>query len=113
MFLTDHNGETGEKVESGSAVGLNCIYSSSIESDNCAFAYGITDLHGTVLWGTNSKVQGVPFPVEKGIGSNSIAIADGSYVQEFDHWSRRHRFRVHQNSVRELGMVEMDSHWVT
>lgn len=127
VFLTDADDQRVDNVECGSAVRLNCVYQSSIESDNCAFAYGITDLHGTVLWGTNSKVQGIRFPVRRGLGRNSIdipklhllegsydlsvAVADGSYLHEYDHWSRRYRFRVHQNSVRELGLVEMNSYW--
>lgn len=127
VFLTDEFGNRTDNVESGQQVSLNCIYSSTIESENCAFAFGITDLHGTVLWGTNSKVQGVPFPVKRGTGTNfitiphlrlldgtydlSVAVANGSYSHEYDHWSRKHRFRVHQNTIKELGMVEMNSYW--
>lgn len=127
IFITDEFGNRTDNVESGQLVNLNCVYSSSIDSENCAFAYGITDIHGTVLWGTNSKVQGVPFPMKRGIGTNSItiphlrlldgsydlsvAVANGSYSHEYDHWSRKHRFRVHQSTIKELGMVEMNSSW--
>ena len=128
VFLTDEFGNRTENVESGHTVSLNCVYKSTLEADNCAFAYGITDLHGTVLWGTNSKVQGVPFPMVRGVGTNSItipklhllegtydlsvAIADGTYSHEYDHWSRRHRFHVRQQTVQELGMVQMNSSWI-
>ena len=127
VFLTDQFGQRTENVESGQKVFLNCVYDSTINADNCAFAYGITDLHGTVLWGTNSKVQGIPFPIVRGRGENtivipqlqllegaydlSVAVADGTYSHEYDHWSRRHRFHVYQNSVMELGMVPMNSTW--
>ena len=127
VFLTDEFGSRAENVESGRPVTLNCVYNSTIESDNCSFAYGITDVHGTVLWGTNSKVQGVPFPIKRGNGRNSIsipaipllegafdlsvAIADSTQTHEFDHWSRRHRFHVYQANIQELGMVQMNSSW--
>jgi len=127
VFLTDQFGHRISNLESGQAVMLNCTYSSTINSKNCVFAYGITDLHGTVLWGTNSKLQGAPFPIQRGTGNNSIfipqlrllegtfdisvAIADESYSHEYDHWSRRHRFSVHQNTIMELGIIEMNAHW--
>jgi hypothetical protein len=98
-----------------------------LELANGSFAYGITDIHGNVLWGTNSKVQGVPFPISRGPGNNtitipnlhllegtydlSVAVADGSYSHEYDHWSRRHRFTVRQETVKELGTIRMSSVW--
>jgi ABC-2 type transport system ATP-binding protein len=127
IFLSDERGNRITNIESGQLVNLNCSYQSSLELANGAFAYGITDIHGNVLWGTNSKVQGVPFPISRGPGSNtitipnlhllegtydlSVAVADGSYSHEYDHWSRRHRFNVHQHSVKELGTISMYSFW--
>jgi len=127
VFLSDDAGNRITNVESGQLVNLNCNFNSSIDLQNAAFAYGITDIHGTVLWGTNSKVQGVPFSLSRGAGNNaitipqiqllegtydlSVAIADGSYSHEYDHWSRKHRFTVHQKSVKELGTIKMDSYW--
>jgi ABC-type polysaccharide/polyol phosphate transport system ATPase subunit len=127
VFLSDELGDKVTNVESGKLVNLNCSYQSSIELNNGAFAYGITDIHGNVLWGTNSKVQGVPFPIARGAGNNtvtipnlhlldgtydlSVAVADGSYSHEYDHWSRRHRFTVRQETVKELGMIQMKSFW--
>lgn len=127
VFLSDDAGNRITSIESGQSVQLNCIFNSSIDLKSAAFAYGITDIHGTVLWGTNSKVQGVPFSIPRGQGNNSItiphlqllegtydlsvAIADGAYSHEYDHWSRRHRFKVHQQSVKELGTIRMNSFW--
>jgi ABC-2 type transport system ATP-binding protein len=127
VFLSDTQGNRTSSVESGQAINLNCEFLSSLDSQSVAFAYGITDLHGTVLWGTNSKVQGMPFSVTRGLGRNhitipklqlldgtydlSVAIADATYSHEFDHWSRKHRFNVRQKSIRELGMLQMSSYW--
>ena len=127
IFITNEFGNRTDNVESGHSISLHCVFNSTIEADNCAFAYGITDLHGTVLWGTNSKVQGVPFSIKRGSGTNSIvipnlpllegtydlsvAVADGTYSHEYDHWSKRHRFNVWQDTVKELGMVKMNSVW--
>jgi ABC-type polysaccharide/polyol phosphate transport system ATPase subunit len=127
VYLSDGAGNRISSVESGQLVNLNCEFHSSIDLNSAAFAYGITDIHGTVLWGTNSKVQGVPFQISRGSGHNaitiphlqllegaydlSVAIADGSYSHEYDHWSRKHRFMVFQNSVKELGTVKMNSGW--
>ena len=128
VFLSDATGRRITNVESGQLVHLNCVFESSIELPSAAFAYGITDIHGTVLWGTNSKVQGVPFSIARGSGNNkitipqlqllegtydlSVAIADGSYSHEFDHWSRKYRFTVHQKTVKELGTIKMSSEWL-
>jgi ABC-2 type transport system ATP-binding protein len=127
VFLSDTQGNRTSSVESGQEIHLNCEFHSSLESQSVAFAYGITDMHGTVLWGTNSKVQGIPFSVTRGLGDNSItipqlqllegtydlsvAIADGNYSHEFDHWSRKHRFTVRQQTVKELGTIRMNSKW--
>lgn len=127
IFLSDEAGKRITNVESGQLVNLNCNFNSTIDLQSAAFAYGITDMHGTVLWGTNSKVQGVPFSLSRGRGHNaitiphiqllegtydlSVAIADGSYSHEFDHWSRKHRFSVHQKTVKELGTIKMNSQW--
>lgn len=127
IFLSDDRGNRVTNVESGQQIHLNCVFTSTIDLNSAAFAYGITDIHGTVLWGTNSKVQGVPFSIERGLGSNkitipqlqllegtydlSVAIADGAYSHEFDHWSRKHRFTVRQQSVKELGTIKMNSEW--
>jgi ABC-2 type transport system ATP-binding protein len=127
IFLSDERGNRITNIESGQLVNLNCSYRSSLELANGSFAYGITDIHGNVLWGTNSKVQGVPFPISRGPGNNtitipnlhllegtydlSVAVADGSYSHEYDHWSRRHRFTVRQETVKELGTIRMSSVW--
>jgi ABC-type polysaccharide/polyol phosphate transport system ATPase subunit len=127
VFLSDNLGNRITNVESGQSVNLNCVFHSSIDLKSAAFAYGITDIHGTVLWGTNSKVQGVPFSIARGSGTNfitipnlqllegtydlSVAVADGSYSHEYDHWSRKHRFTVRQQNVKELGTIRMNSEW--
>lgn len=127
VFLSDDFGSRITNIESGQNIKLNCSYQSSIEQNNAIFTYAITDIHGTVLWSTNSKVQGVIFEIAHGPGVNSItipnlhllegtydltvAISDDSYTHEYDHWSRRHRFAVYQQSVKELGVVRMSSYW--
>lgn len=127
VFISDESGLRTDVVDSGRPVSLNCTYESTIESDNCCFAYGITNLHGDVLWGTNSKVQGTPFPVRRGGGSNSlhipslrllegaydlsVAVSNDTNTHTYDHLARTHRFEVRQQSVQELGIVRMDSSW--
>jgi ABC-2 type transport system ATP-binding protein len=127
LFLSDTAGNRTSSVESGQTVDLNCEFNSTLDAHNVTFAYEMTDVHGNVLWGTNSKIQGVPFTVTRGFGRNyitipelqllegsydlSVAVADSSNSHEYDHWSRKRRFTVHQRFMRELGTIRLNSQW--
>jgi hypothetical protein len=83
----------------------------------------IRDLHGTVIWGTNTKFHGfeiprlsehghldlaIPnLPLLAGTYDLSIAISDESEVHEYDHWERARRFTVIQGRHLDQGLVSI------
>ena len=86
-------------------------------------------LHGTNIWGTNTRRSGVKIPEMKGIGhvdlviddlpllngtyDLTVAISDQAEVHPYDHWDKRIRFDVHQDDLHDEGLVTITSHWVT
>jgi ABC-2 type transport system ATP-binding protein len=87
----------------------------------------ITHLHGTNIWGTNTKRKGTKIPHLRGKGfvdleipnlrllegtyDLTIALSDAAEVNAFDHWEKRIRFDVHQNGIYDEGSVALESRW--
>jgi ABC-2 type transport system ATP-binding protein len=127
VYVADEHGRRAEVVDSGRAVTFNCTFDSTIETPSACFSWGISDIHGDVLWGTNSRLHGMPIAVRRGPGTNtltipslqllggtyhlSVAVANETNTHEYDHLQNAHRFEVRQQSVQELGVVRMDSRW--
>lgn len=127
VFFTDESGRRSEVLESGRPMGLNVAYESSIDVANCCFAFGIINLNGVPLWGTNSRIHGMQYPVRRGTGTNrvvipslnlldglydvSTVITDASNTHEYDCLSKTHRFEVRQPNVKEIGLVRMEAKW--
>jgi ABC-type polysaccharide/polyol phosphate transport system ATPase subunit len=115
------------KFHSGKPMSISVVYTSDISLDNCCVAVRITELHGTEVWGTTSERQGVNIPITRGEGSLTLGIADlpllqGTYdisvsisdhgeIHEFDHWEKRTRFEVVQDTMREDGLIHLNTSW--
>jgi hypothetical protein len=115
------------QFHSGKPMSISVLYSSDIALDNCCIAVRITELHGTEVWGTTSERQGVNIPITQGEGSLTLGIADlpllqGTYdisvsisdhgeIHEFDHWEKRTRFEVVQDTMREDGLIHLNTSW--
>jgi ABC-2 type transport system ATP-binding protein len=127
VHVADEQGRRIDVVDSGRPVRLVCGFDSTIELGNSCVTWEISDIHGTVLWSTNSRLHGMPLPVRRGSGSNtlsipglhllegtyllSVAVANETNSHEYDHIQHAHRFEVRQQSVQETGVVRMDSRW--
>ena len=87
----------------------------------------ITHLHGTNVWGTNTKRRAFSLPklfgehwvdleinslpLLEGTYDLTVALSDHSEVHAFDHWEKRIRFDVRQYDTFDEGMVQIDSKW--
>jgi ABC-type polysaccharide/polyol phosphate transport system ATPase subunit len=87
----------------------------------------ITHLHGTNVWGTNTKRRAFAIPrihgessIDLDIGSLpllegtydlTVALSDHAEVHPFDHWEKRIRFDVHQYDTFDEGLVSIESTW--
>lgn len=87
----------------------------------------VTDLHGTNVWGTNTKRRAftitnvfgkgsvdfsIPrLPLLAGTYDLTVALSDLSEVNEFDHWDRKIRFSVSQHSTFDEGLAFVNGDW--
>jgi ABC-2 type transport system ATP-binding protein len=94
---------------------------------NAVVGIRITHLHGTNVWGTNTKRRAFSIPRIYGPGSvdlliDSLPLLEGTYdltvalsdhaeVHPFDHWEKRIRFDVHQYDTFDEGIVQISSTW--
>ncbi len=87
----------------------------------------IQDLHGFVLWGSNTRRKGqtihhingpavfeftIPaLPLLEGTYDLTVAITDHTEIHPFDHWDRRIRFEVRQHKIYDVGAVHVEGEW--
>jgi ABC-2 type transport system ATP-binding protein len=95
--------------------------------DDAVVGIRITHLHGTVVWGCNTKRRNVTMahlqnsgeviieipslPLLEGTYDLTVAFTDLTEVHEFDHWEKRTRFNVRQHDVFEEGLLTVNSQW--
>ena len=106
---------------------IRISYSCPIPIKDAVFGIRITHLHGTVMWGSNTKRRGIVIPILTGTGyidleieslpllegtyDMTVAFSDMSEIHEYDHWERRTRFNVNQHGIFDEGLVAVNSHW--
>ena len=82
-------------------------------------------LHGTPLWGTNTRLRRHTIDVidgpatidleipslvlMEGVYGLTVAVTDHTEAHPFDHWERRIRFEVRQTDIYDVGSVYMPS----
>ena len=106
---------------------IRISYSCPIPIKDAVFGIRITHLHGTVMWGSNTKRRGIVIPTLTGTGyidleieslpllegtyDLTVALSDMSEIHEYDHWERRTRFNVNQHGIFDEGLVHPSSMW--
>lgn len=106
---------------------IRISYSCPIPIKDAVFGIRITHLHGTVMWGSNTKRRGIVIPALTGTGyidleieslpllegtyDLTVALSDMSEIHEYDHWERRTRFNVNQHGIFDEGLVHPSSMW--
>lgn len=108
-------------IRSGAPVTLRVNFQAHQQVPEIVVGFRISHLHGTNIWGTNTKRRSVhvgpvngegsidieipQFPLLSGTYDLTIAISDASEVHSFDHWEKGLRFDVSQGKIFDEGLV--------
>jgi ABC-type polysaccharide/polyol phosphate transport system ATPase subunit len=125
--LLNSNHEVVQGFETNKPSILRIFYSCQSPINEMVFGVRITHLHGTIVWGSNTKRMGHMIPTLSGNGyidleiqklpllegsyDLTIAMSDLSEVHEYDHWDRRIRFNVSQKVNFDEGLVAFHAQW--
>ena len=108
-------------IRSGAPVTLRINFHAHQQIPEIVAGFRISHLHGTNIWGTNTKRRNVSigpvngdgsidieipeFPLLTGTYDLTIALSDASEVHSFDHWEKGLRFDVSQGKIFDEGLV--------
>jgi ABC-type polysaccharide/polyol phosphate transport system ATPase subunit len=114
-------------IRSGAPVTLRVNFQAHQQVPEIVVGFRISHLHGTNIWGTNTKRRSVhvgpvsgngsidieipEFPLLSGTYDLTIAISDASEVHSFDHWEKGLRFDVSQGKIFDEGLVTFPAHF--
>ena len=115
-------------IRSGAPVTLRVNFQAHQQVPEIVVGFRISHLHGTNIWGTNTKRRSVhvgpvsgngsidieipEFPLLSGTYDLTIAISDASEVHSFDHWEKGLRFDVSQGKIFDEGLVTFPTHFI-
>jgi len=119
--------ERKETFATGQPLTIRIHFDAHVPISEAVIGIRITHLHGTNVWGTNTKRRATSIPKIFGTGYvdlvfNSLPLLEGTYdltialsdyteVHPFDHWEKRIRFDVHQYDTFDEGLVSIESTW--
>jgi hypothetical protein len=125
--LLNKQGQIVDDFETNKPATVRISYSCPTPIKDAVFGVRITHLHGTVMWGSNTKRSGISLPTLFGTGyidleiatlpllegtyDLTVALSDMSEIHEYDHWERRTRFSVFQHGIYDEGLTYMDVTW--
>ena len=114
-------------IRSGAPVTLRINFHAHQQIPEIVAGFRISHLHGTNIWGTNTKRRNVhvgpvngdgsidieipEFPLLTGTYDLTIALSDASEVHAFDHWEKGLRFDVSQGKTFDEGLVTFPAHF--
>jgi len=114
-------------LKTGEPISLQIDYTAHMPIKEPVFGIRITHLHGTNVWGSNTKRMGfqpttlnnsgtitlnIPeLPILAGTYDLTIALTDQHETYEYDHWERRVRFDVVQYNSFDEGLIQIQANW--
>lgn len=114
-------------LKSGEPISLQIDYTAHMPIKEPVFGIRITHLHGTNVWGSNTKRMGfqpatlnnsgtitlnIPeLPILAGTYDLTVALTDQHETFEYDHWERRVRFDVVQYNSFDEGLIQIEANW--
>jgi ABC-2 type transport system ATP-binding protein len=114
-------------LKTGEPISLQIDYTAHMPIKEPVFGIRFTHLHGTTVWGSNTKRMGfqpdtlnnsgtitlnIPeLPILAGTYDLTVALTDQHETYEYDHWERRVRFDVVQYNSFDEGLVTVDASW--
>jgi ABC-2 type transport system ATP-binding protein len=114
-------------LKTGEPISLQIDYTAHMPIKEPVFGIRITHLHGTNVWGSNTKRMGfqpatlnnsgtitlnIPeLPILAGTYDLTVALTDQHETYEYDHWERRVRFDVVQYNSFDEGLIQIEANW--
>jgi ABC-type polysaccharide/polyol phosphate transport system ATPase subunit len=114
-------------LKTGERISLQIDYTAHMPIKEPVFGIRITHLHGTNVWGSNTKRMGfqpatlnnsgtitlnIPeLPILAGTYDLTVALTDQHEAYEYDHWERRVRFDVVQYNSFDEGLIQIEANW--
>jgi ABC-2 type transport system ATP-binding protein len=114
-------------LKSGEPISLHIDYTAHMPIKEPVFGIRFTHLHGTTVWGSNTKRMGfqpatlnnsgtitltIPeLPILAGTYDLTVALSDQHETYEYDHWERRVRFDVVQYNSFDEGLIQIEANW--
>jgi ABC-2 type transport system ATP-binding protein len=108
-------------------ISLQIDYIAHMPIKEPVFGIRFTHLHGTNVWGSNTKRMGfqpdtlnnsgtitlnIPeLPILAGTYDLTVALTDQHETYEYDHWERRVRFDVVQYNSFDEGLIQIEANW--
>lgn len=115
-------------LDTNSEMTIRIHYLAAQELRDVVFGVRITHLHGTNIWGTNTKRKGIRIDSISGPGTVdlvvprlallegtfdlTVALTDNTEIHAFDHWEKKIRFDVHQSNTYDEGLINLDGNWL-
>jgi ABC-2 type transport system ATP-binding protein len=115
-------------LKTGEPISLQIDYTAHMPIKEPVFGIRITHLHGTNVWGSNTKRMGfqpatlnnsgtitlnIPeLPILAGTYDLTVALTDQHETYEYDHWERRVRFDVVQYNSFDEGLIQINANWM-
>lgn len=116
-----------DSIRSGTSIVLRVNFQAHRMIPELVAGFRISHLHGTNIWGTNTKRRGVhvgpvsgpgyidieiaELPLLAGTYDLTIALTDESEVHSFDHWEKGLRFDVSQGRIFDEGLVSFPANF--
>jgi len=125
--FVDADGAPVHVLKTGEPISLQIDYTAHMPIKEPVFGIRITHLHGTNVWGSNTKRMGfqpatlnnsgtvtlnIPdLPILSGTYDLTVALTDQHETYEYDHWERRVRFDVVQYNSFDEGLIQIQANW--
>jgi ABC-2 type transport system ATP-binding protein len=125
--LVDTQGSPVHVLKTGEPVTIQIDYTAHQPITEPVFGVRFTHLHGTNVWGSNTKRMGfktetlrdsgtisltIPeLPILAGTYDLTVALSDNHESHEYDHWERRIRFDVVQYNSFDQGLIRVEGNW--
>ena len=125
--LVDALGSSAHVLKTGEPITIQIDYTAHQPIAEPVFGVRFTHLHGTTVWGSNTKRMGfqpatlrdsgtisltIPeLPVLAGTYDLTVFLTDQHETHEYDHWDRRIRFDVVQYKTFDEGLIHIEGNW--
>ena len=125
--FVDADGVPVHVLKTGEPISLQIDYTAHMPIKEPVFGIRFTHLHGTTVWGSNTKRMGfqpailnnsgtitltIPeLPILAGTYDLTVALTNQHETYEYDHWERRVRFDVVQYNSFDEGLIQIKANW--